>query len=296
MIAVCEDWTVKLYRPFSFVKEGNNYDANTSCIHLPCLFPPENNYDPLDGFEDDGEIYDYHVQKAIITFDPLENPNECTVMVIFGEFCELAFLRLAKDRAWTKVDPKDYIFADDIFHYNNELWVLNYFGALISIGIIDSFISTIKIAPEIPNIEGNNIKRYIVNSCDGELFQVERYFHFDWSNDRSRKTKMFKVFRMDFDSRRWIEVNSLGDMALFLGDNSSISVLASDFIGCQPNCIYFSHDWDCIHVSANTMICDLGTYDVANGSFRLHYTIDPDALRKMSRRPPIWVVPLLNAH
>lgn len=38
-----------------------------------------------------------------------------------------------------------------------------------------------------------------------------------------------------------VEVQSIVDDALFLGDNSpSVSVLASYYPGCQPNCIYFT--------------------------------------------------------
>ncbi|KAF4382285.1 hypothetical protein G4B88_011614 [Cannabis sativa] len=53
-----------------------------------------------------------------------------------------------------------------------------------------------------------------------------------------------KVLKLDLDGDRggkWIEKKSLGDIALFIGDNSSIAVLASEF-NIQPNCIYFTHD------------------------------------------------------
>ena len=41
----------------------------------------------------------------------------------------------------------------------------------------------------------------------------------------------------------WIEVESLGDVTLFLGNNHSISVLASTSIGCKSNSIYFYNDF-----------------------------------------------------
>lgn len=47
----------------------------------------------------------------------------------------------------------------------------------------------------------------------------------------------------------WIEMKNLDDNALFLGDNSSISILASNFPGCQRNSIYFSHDKDDVSLS-----------------------------------------------
>ena len=40
----------------------------------------------------------------------------------------------------------------------------------------------------------------------------------------------------------WVNVDSLGDQALFAGDNSSMSLSASSFNGCKANCIYFTDD------------------------------------------------------
>ena len=38
----------------------------------------------------------------------------------------------------------------------------------------------------------------------------------------------------------WVKRDDLGDSAdIFVGNNNSISVSASDFPGCQPNSIYF---------------------------------------------------------
>ena len=106
---------------------------------------------------------------------------------------------------------------------------------------------------------------------------------------------MFRIFRLDFDATKWIEIESLSGDSLFLGDNSSISVLASNFTGCQPNSISFTHDLDNTYVlGQNPIICDVGIYNVESKNFNFHYTIDSDVLMKMNRRPPIWVVPTLS--
>ena len=87
----------------------------------------------------------------------------------------------------------------------------------------------------------------------------------------------------------------LGDYSLFLGDNSSISVQASNSTGCQRNCIYFTQDVDDLYWHT-AMICDLGIYDVQSKEFRFHFNIDSSALDMMTRRPPIWVVPTFDMH
>lgn len=47
------------------------------------------------------------------------------------------------------------------------------------------------------------------------------------------RRKLF-VSRLGVGDRTWMKVRSLGEMAIFLGDNISI-----DFHGCQLDCIYF---------------------------------------------------------
>ncbi|PON53134.1 hypothetical protein TorRG33x02_306140 [Trema orientale] len=304
LVAVNKDWTVTLYKPYSMVKEGNNLDT---CIRLPCIFPIELEYD-LDDPQavfyksmgiDIENLYDYHVYKALITTDPLANPSECTVVVIFGPCNELAFLRLAQDTTWTKIEPTISFLSDDIMHFNGLFYAVNQTnGELISFDVTDLCDSTIKyVAPEVPNFapQRTHIKRYLVESCGGEILQVERYIK--WNKvDNARMTLLFRILRFDFDEKNWIEIENLGDMALFLGDNSSVSISTSDFVGLQPNHIYFTHDIDLITSASNPTICDLGMYDIERKNYKLHFAIDSTTLRKMKSQPPIWVVPTFNEY
>ena len=42
-------------------------------------------------------------------------------------------------------------------------------------------------------------------------------------------TSRFTIYKLDFRGSRWVEIKSLEDMALFLGNSSSTSVVASEF-------------------------------------------------------------------
>ena len=57
----------------------------------------------------------------------------------------------------------------------------------------------------------------------------------------------FMIYKLvDSDSLenlKWIKVDCLGDVSLFLRDNHSTYVKPSDFIGCHPNSIYFCNDY-----------------------------------------------------
>ena len=73
---------------------------------------------------------------------------------------------------------------------------------------------------------------------------------FDWDNMDESKidygTQGFELFEMDLSNGiRWEEINSLGENALFWGDNASISVDASKFPGIRANYIYYTGDcWE----------------------------------------------------
>ncbi|PON95212.1 hypothetical protein TorRG33x02_091040 [Trema orientale] len=291
-----KDYTVTLYRP-SFISEGGISDANAS-INLPCLFPPEDAFDindsppegfDLEEFQDIVEGYS-HVIKALITGDPLINPNDSTIIVSYGEKHELACIRYGKDTTWRKIEG-EHRGIQDMVYYMNQFYAVDFVGSLVS---FDPCYGTIKlIAPPIEEVYHATIWRYLVESC-GELLLVKRYISL-LEGVRPRVTRKFRVFKFDFSSARWIEVKSLGDVALFVGDNSGISVLASNFNGCQANCIYFTHDFCGLRTETDRS-CDIGVYSLESKSSKLFYDIDSSVSHRIYKRPPIWIVPLPRAY
>ncbi|CAK9142478.1 unnamed protein product [Ilex paraguariensis] len=79
---------------------------------------------------------------------------------------------------------------------------------------------------------------YIVESSAGELILIHRYMV--PVGDSENPNFSFRIFKLQFNSSERVELESLGGDALFLSDNHSIAVLASDFLVCQPNSMYFT--------------------------------------------------------
>ena len=85
-------------------------------------------------------------------------------------------------------------------------------------------------------------------------------------------TMGFEVFEVDLGGGKWKELKSLGNRALFLGNNSSISVEASDFSGCRANCIYFIGSYPDTYWSIpGGGGRDMGIYNKLDGSIEPHY-------------------------
>ncbi|KAL5570093.1 hypothetical protein UlMin_026668 [Ulmus minor] len=225
LVAVNKDYTVSLYNPYSTLV------GNCNNIQLPKLFPPGVEYDFED--ESDDEDFDHHIFKATITADPLENPNDCTIAVIFSDF-ELSFIRLGKDTTWTKVYRRG-LFVE-IMPYNNHFYVLDNIGGLISFEDDLHNLNEKVIIDDLRTLVHYCSKKYLLKSCRGDILQVERYL--TWEDNGGRQiTEKFNVFKLDFERHRWIEIKDLGIESLFVGDNSSISISTLNFVSCKRNCI-----------------------------------------------------------
>ena len=268
-------------------------DANAT-IQLPCLFPPD---------EDDPEIYmEYvedcynHVSKATMTADPLADPDDCILVVLYGSYHEMALIRPAKDTAWTKMVVDATTMPWDMMCEENEMYVLQQGGELHSCDISDPCNLKIKLIASkisVPNYFAFG-KRYLAKSRRGELLQVLRYLHWPAARAKTRVTMLVRVYKLELKGSRWVDIEDLGDdNALFLGDNSSICVAASKFVGCQPNCIYFTHDYDTVGIGGAGPV-DIGVYHLKDRSFTLGFNMDSETIAKMRASPPIWVVPTLN--
>lgn len=118
---------------------------------------------------------------------------------------------------------------------------------------------------------------------------VLRYITF---KDRCRVTTKVELLELNFDDKyEWVEKNTLGDVALFLSDNFSIFVVASNFSGCRLNCIYFNHDYERIErgYDKKPLRRDFGVYDIERQSFSQPYTSYANAFMEKTMQPPYWV-------
>uniref|UniRef100_A0A2P2QLI9 F-box protein SKIP23-like n=1 Tax=Rhizophora mucronata TaxID=61149 RepID=A0A2P2QLI9_RHIMU len=157
---------------------------------------------------------------------------------------KLAMFR-SGDKKWHIIQdmPSPY---DDVIVYGGKFYAVDITGRTVVVG----FDAVLDFAAN-PIFGGD--KKYLVKS-EGELLLVDMYLSIDTSEGSldveveflehfaqymSERTVRFKVFKLVEESQSWIEVKNLGDRVLFLGDDSTFSASASDFPGCNGNCIFF---------------------------------------------------------
>lgn len=98
LITIDEKLALTLFKPFLI---------NRSNGKLPTLFPPIDE-DELKRHVKCRE--NYVLKVTTYTADPVANPNDLIVVVIYGEFRDLFYIRLAKDAMWNRVTSVKQIF------------------------------------------------------------------------------------------------------------------------------------------------------------------------------------------
>ncbi|KAF8412272.1 hypothetical protein HHK36_000233 [Tetracentron sinense] len=244
----------------------------------------------------------FHTQKFYIIKAILSSSPSCTsnyvVMVIHSEKSKLAFARPG-DKTWTTINSRFARFSDVAF-FRGQFYAINLSGAVVACDIEGPNPAKARlVAKASRKLIGFYMKLrrnlYIVESS-GELLVVSRVLTKSEPVEISRtiyyQTIGFRVFSLDLVKRKWAEVKSLGERALFLGDSSSMSIVASHYLGCQPNCIYFTDDsYGYYSYYSDGGGKDMGIFNMEDKSIKPHYRIDPSCLCKLA--PPMWVVPSL---
>ncbi|CAN6723673.1 unnamed protein product [Malus baccata var. baccata] len=179
-------------------------------------------------------ICNYGVYKATISADPILFAEDCIVLVIYEDLLQLAFIKL-RDTRWTYVDRR-WKMLEDVVCFQDNFYLDNR-RTLLSFHLTRRSYTKVSLIARAKKPEDPCFKTYLVNSNEEKLLMMTE----------------FKIFELDYAKCKWIAMDTLLDAALFLGDNSSVCVLASKFPGCQANCIYYNHD-------ADGMSFDVGPY------------------------------------
>ncbi|XP_057457437.1 F-box protein SKIP23-like [Lotus japonicus] len=118
-------------------------------------------------------------------------------------------------------------------------------------------------------------RKFLVES-EGELLLVDKHMSSNCGGDAEEdeendddddggggvyrvgweRAAKFDVFKLDEKEKRWVEVTSLGDRVLFLGDYCCFSASASDLCVGRGNCVVFKDD---------ALECEIGVFPLDVG-------------------------------
>ncbi|PIA65270.1 hypothetical protein AQUCO_00100623v1 [Aquilegia coerulea] len=236
-------------------------------------------------------LSNFYFDKVVLSANPASNPHFVVMAVCLFRVCKLAFYKSGNE-TWTYLDCNCGT-IEDVIYYKNHFYVVNSDGAVWVCDATSphpSLLNVVSVPP--PGHTCVNRRTYMVESS-GELLQVARIWkQRDGYNLHPHLfvTAEFKIFKLDkAPNSKWVEMTTLGGQTLFLGDNSSLSILASDFLGCKPNCIYFTHE-GCGDSIGEFGYLDMGVYNLENGSTEPHC---PQNYKTIKHPASFWIEPTL---
>ncbi|XP_024164554.1 probable F-box protein At1g44080 [Rosa chinensis] len=262
--------------------------------------------------------------KVILSADPIANPDNYMVVAVYDRVSRIAFIK-GGQTIWTYLEV--YSFFTDAIFYKRKVYAVGQWGRIKSFDVNSKPVEESLLAHGGYRFSCHAHKGYLVETTKGDLLHVRRflkqkdvprdhYFHYE---DNEFWTESFKVYKVVFDGRdksivEQVELKSIGDEALFVGDNHSMCVLASNFPGCQPNSIYYTDDlielgevrlvddgsidmddiFSLVKLEDETISngpSDMGIFNLEDGSITQHYSLNP---WHRNIPPAIWIMPLFN--
>ncbi|XP_010437434.1 PREDICTED: F-box protein At4g35733 [Camelina sativa] len=144
------------------------------------------------------------------------------------------------DKPWARIMDEEVKNFSDILLHKGHLYALDLNGAIWWISL--SELNIFQYGPSTPleyyEIDDCKDKRLVVY-C-GDLCIVHRFGKiFTVKGVKVERTTGFKVYKMDVENIKWVEVKSLGDKAIVMATDSCFSLLAREYYGCLENSIYF---------------------------------------------------------
>ncbi|OVA15998.1 Apoptosis regulator [Macleaya cordata] len=239
-------------------------------------------------------MHDFFIRKMVLSSSPssssssrslknkIEEGDDYMVVAIL-RFRELVFMKKG-DQFWTLISDPEFEFENGIFHKGRFFAV----DIRSRVAVCDFDGPSPKVTLLLPGPEVNvGLSDLYLVDCSGILLLVKQY-----TGTTDYITKKFMVYKLDQSGLEWHwkKVRYLGSRALFLGPNSSVSVLTDRFHRCQRNCIYFADYYSDGQIHNSIGGHDLRVFNLNYGSIK---TL-PCNLRQycaLDWSPPIWITP-----
>ncbi|KAG8369756.1 hypothetical protein BUALT_Bualt14G0046800 [Buddleja alternifolia] len=226
------------------------------------------------------------IVKAILSANPSSHKNYTVILIYEHGYSnmKLAFCRHG-DEEWTYLEGEATYYDVVCTDLNNNILFALGPGPLVEAWDLD-----IPVPKKITLIQDSCPKTLYIGEFvryDGEVV-YEGDTLTDYASEPlvcPYKTVDFKVYKLDLDNKNWIEVECLGDFAMFLGGNQSMMLSTTIHRELKRNVIYFTDDyWDRMNEDYNYGGPDMGIYDMEEESI-----MECEEQLQRIVPPPFWI-------
>ncbi|KAF9620716.1 hypothetical protein IFM89_014016 [Coptis chinensis] len=242
----------------------------------------------------DPTINQLMVSKVVLTY-PKDPSEDCIAVAIHTVVKKIAIARPG-DKTWTTIQNIPCVM--DVIYFKQQLYGICANSKLYILDIKSNppKASAVRVSY---SLGVGVVNRYLVE-WSGELLQVRQVLQHESPKEeggiKKFYTNAFYVFKFDFVCNKWRLVKSLGQHALFLGFNTSVSVLASAETIFKRNCIYFVEDHRMQYYRTNVNIeisFDMGVFNLEDGKVRT-FSTNTTSVSPHSLPLPVWIISKLN--
>ncbi|KAF9620705.1 hypothetical protein IFM89_014005 [Coptis chinensis] len=238
------------------------------------------------------------VSKVVLTYP--KDPSEDFIAVAIHTVVKKIAIARPGDKTWTTIQNIPCVM--DVIYFKQQLYGICANSKLYILDIKSNPPKASEVRLSYSFGVGcafGGVNRYLVE-WSGELLQVLQVLQDESPNEeggiKKFYTNEFYVFKLDFAYNIWRLVKSLGQHALFLGFNTSVSVLASAETIFKRNCIYFVEDHRMQYYRTNVNIeisFDIGVFNLEDRKVRPLFSTNTTSASPFS--PPVWIISKLNS-
>lgn len=231
------------------------------------------------------------IRKVVLSSSPSQS-NDFVAFAIVGQH-NLAFCRKGHD-SWAFVISEELYCWEDAIHHNGLFYVVSKEGTIAVCGVEGSLPPQVTIIQTAPMEFSGDIYYTVFSGKDMLLVSRILEHEFDDAGGECNlvyRTVGFEIFKMSWSELKWQRIETLGDCVLFIGGNSSVSLSASDFVGCLRDCIYFTDDYSESNYDDACGKHDVGIFSLWDQSIELLPCYPRNSYSRLGWPLPIWVSP-----
>ncbi|KAF1865315.1 hypothetical protein Lal_00004689 [Lupinus albus] len=245
------------------------------------------------------EMRNCYVKKIVLSSSPcLQSGDDFAAFAIVGKGQHnLGFCKKGND-CWGFVMSDELYCWEDVVYQNGLFYAVTKEGTIAVCDIYGYGPPQVTVIQTTAPFEFCGDIYYVVFS-GVDMLLVARILEQEFDNNDDGgdeynlvyRTVGFDVFKMNWSEMKWEKIESLGDRVLFLGGNSSLCLIASDFVGCLKDCIYFTDDYSDSNYDDACGKHDVGVFSLWDQSIELLPCYPRNSYSRLGWPLPIWVSP-----
>uniref|UniRef100_A0A0A8ZGH2 KIB1-4 beta-propeller domain-containing protein n=1 Tax=Arundo donax TaxID=35708 RepID=A0A0A8ZGH2_ARUDO len=206
-------------------------------------------------------------------------------MMIHNPFRQLSFARVGGEQwHWITTSPRYAEYSDCIYH-DGAFYAMNRQGGIHRYTIAGSFASCEVIFMDTLPYTAYNV--YIARASSGDVLQIWRYTDIQEEEPNEMHTNGFEIYKLNFDKQCIVQINTMGDDALFVGHSYTCCLSTKDYPKLLPGHVYFTDDSEYWLIENKNIRRDVGIYNLEDESS--HDLVSPQTWLNWPN--PIWITP-----